>query len=151
MLTMGGGSRAADSGKDPPLPRFVSLRFDQVNLRAGPGDQYPIEWVLTKKGLPVEIIGKFDVWWKIRDWQGSVGWVRERMVTASRTVVITGQTRVLHADPDADAPAVAKAEAGVIARLLSCRAAWCRVQAQGVKGWIERGEIWGVLPDEAVE
>ena len=133
-----------------PVPRFVSLRADEVNLRSGPGERYPIDWVLTKKGLPVEIVQEFDVWRKIRDSQGSVGWVHQRMLTGARTVIVTGETRTLHADPDAAAPPVARAEAGVIARLLECRGAWCRVEAQDRRGWLKRGEIWGVYADEAV-
>lgn len=133
-----------------PVPRFVSLRVDEVNLRSGPGERYPIDWVLTKKGLPVEIVQEFDVWRKIRDSQGSVGWVHQRMITGTRTVIITGETRTLHADPEPASPAVARAEPGVVARLLECRGAWCRVEAQDLRGWLRRGEVWGVYADEAV-
>lgn len=142
------GAMAAEKGL--PVPRFVTLRSDEVNLRTGPGERYPIDWVLTKKGLPVEVLAEYDVWRKIRDAQGSEGWVHERMITGSRNVVIAGQLRTLHADADPSSPPVARAEAGVIARLLECRGAWCRVEAQGIKGWLKRGEVWGVYPDEAV-
>ncbi len=135
----------------PPAPRFESLRWDKVNLRAGPGDNYPIRWVLTRKGMPVEVIERFDVWRKIRDWQGSVGWVHERMLTGNRTVIVTGMERTLHADPSDTAKAVARAQPGVVGRLLSCRGAWCRIEAQGIKGWVERRAIFGVTLDETVE
>jgi SH3-like domain-containing protein len=131
-----------------PVPRFASLRSDEVNLRSGPGERYPIDWVLTKKGLPVEIVQEFDVWRKIRDNQGSVGWVHQRMVSGQRTVIVTGAIRTLRADPDA--AAVARAEPGLVARLLECRGAWCRVEAQDIKGWLKRSEVWGVYADEAV-
>jgi SH3-like domain-containing protein len=133
-----------------PVPRFVSLRADEVNLRTGPGERYPIDWVLTRKGLPVEIVEEFEAWRKIRDAQGTEGWVHQRMVTGTRNVVVTGELRTLRADADAAAPAVARAEPGVIAHLLDCRDAWCRVELQGVKGWLKRGEVWGVYPTEAV-
>ena len=142
---------AAGDEKPENLPRFASLRWAEVNLRTGPGDRYPIEWVLTQKGMPVEIVEKFDVWRKIRDWQGSVGWVHERMLNSGRTVMVLGPSRVLHAEPNPAAPPVADAEAGVIAQLLSCRGVWCRVEAQGIKGWLERSQLWGVTPDEVVE
>ena len=133
------------------LPRFVTLRADEVNLRTGPGERYPIDWVLIRKGLPVEIVEEFDVWRKIRDFQGSEGWVHQRMLTGARSVLIEGGIRLLHGEPDAASPAVARAEAGVVARLLECRGPWCRVEAQGIKGWLTRDEIWGVYPDEAVQ
>jgi SH3-like domain-containing protein len=135
----------------PPLPPFESLRWDKVNLRAGPGDQYPIRWVLTRKGMPVEVLDRFDVWRKIRDWQGSVGWVHERMLMGNRTVMVTGRERTLHAEPRETARPVARAEPGVVGRLLSCRGDWCRIDAQGFKGWIERRDIFGVTADETVE
>jgi SH3-like domain-containing protein len=144
---------AHDAGateKALPVPRFVSLREDEVNLRAGPGEQYPIDWVLTRKGMPVEIVQEFDVWRKVRDPQGTEGWVHQRMVTGIRTIVVTGATRTLHADPDAAAPAVARAEPGVIAHLLECRGAWCRIETHDLKGWLKRDEMWGVFTDETV-
>jgi SH3-like domain-containing protein len=133
------------------LPRFVTLRADEVNLRTGPGERYPIDWVLIRKGLPVEIVEEFDVWRKVRDMQGSEGWVHQRMLTGARNVVIEGGVRILHVEPEAASPAVARAEAGVVARLLECHGPWCRVEAQGIKGWLKRDEVWGVYPDESVQ
>jgi SH3-like domain-containing protein len=152
LAAVAGTAPAARAFSDGPLPlpRFESLRWDRVNLRAGPGDQYPIKWVLTRKGMPVEVLDRFDVWRKIRDWQGSVGWVHERMLIGNRTVIITGAARVLHAAPSRAAPPVARAEVGVVGRLLACDGVWCRIDAQGVKGWLERSQFFGVLPDERV-
>ena len=141
---------AGAAEKALPVPRFVSLRADEVNLRSGPGERYPIDWVLTRKGLPVEIVQEFDVWRKIRDSQGSVGWVHQRMVTGARTIIVTGEVRTLRADPDPASPGVARAEPGVVARLLECRGAWCRVEANDFKGWLRRSEVWGVYADEVV-
>lgn len=133
------------------LPRFATLRAGEVNLRTGPGERYPIEWVLIRKGLPVEIVQEFDVWRKIRDSEGSEGWVHQRMLTGARNVLIEGGVRILHVEPDAASPPVARAEAGVVARLVECRGPWCRVEAQGIKGWLKRDEVWGVYPDESVQ
>lgn len=146
IFALGAAAMAAEKG----VPRFVSLRADEVNLRSGPGERYPIEWVLTRKGMPVEVLAEFDVWRKIRDAQGTEGWVHQRMLAAGRNVVVQGRIRTLHAEPDPASPAVARAEPGVIARLIECRGSWCRVEAQGAEGWLERGEIWGVYADEAV-
>jgi SH3-like domain-containing protein len=147
LLAATGGAMAADD----QTPRFVSLRADAVNLRAGPGERYPIEWVYQRKGLPVEVTAEFDVWRKVRDSEGTTGWVHQRMITAQRSVVVIGALRSLRGDPDSGAAVVARAEPGVVARLLECRAAWCRLEAQGVKGWLLRSEIWGVYPDETVQ
>jgi SH3-like domain-containing protein len=148
-LLMAGAAGAAE--KNLPVPRFVSLRADEVYMRTGPGERYPIEWVYTRKGLPLEVVAEFDIWRKVRDWQGTEGWVHERMVSSNRNVVVTGATRTLRSAPDAAAPAVARAEPGVIAHLLECHGAWCRIEAQGVKGWLGRDALWGVFPNETVE
>jgi SH3-like domain-containing protein len=146
VLAASGGDAA-----ERQVPRFVTLRADEVNLRTGPGERYPIDWVLVRKGLPVEIVEEFDVWRKIRDFQGSEGWVHQRMLTGARNVLVEGAVRVLHVQPDPASPPAARAEAGVVARLIECRGPWCRIEAQGIKGWLTRDEIWGVYPDEAVQ
>jgi SH3-like domain-containing protein len=142
---------AAENDTAQKLPRFVSLRSDQVNLRVGPGENYPIQWVLTRKEMPVEITKEFENWRMIRDWQGTEGWVHERMLTGKRAVVIKGGIRTLHRQPDVAAPPVARAEPGVIAKLLECRADWCRVDAADHTGWVQRGDLWGVYPGEVLQ
>ena len=142
---------AAENGGGQKLPRFVSLRSDQVNLRVGPGENFPIEWVLTRKEMPVEITKEFENWRMIRDWQGTEGWVHERMLTAKRAVVVKGGIRTLHRQPDVASPAVARAAPGVIAKLIECRADWCRIDAADRTGWVQRGDLWGVYPDETVQ
>ena len=141
---------AAENESGAKLPRFVSLRSDQVNLRVGPGENYPIQWVLTRKEMPVEIIREFEHWRMIRDWQGTEGWVHERMVWGKRAVVVKGVIRALHRLPDPASQVVARAEPGVFARLVECRGAWCRIEAADIAGWVQRIEVWGVYPDEAV-
>ncbi len=145
---LAGGACAAE--KSEPVPRFVSLRANVVNLRTGPGNRYPVEWVYRRKGLPVEILAQHDQWRQVRDWQGTEGWVHQRLVTDLRNVIVKGAQRVLRADADAQSPPVAKLDPGVIAHLLECRGAWCRVEAEDIKGWLKRSEIWGVYPDEVV-
>jgi SH3-like domain-containing protein len=142
---------AGEAESNGRLPRFVSLRSDQVNLRVGPGESYPIQWVLTRKEMPVEIIREFEHWRMIRDWQGTEGWVHERMVTGKRAVVVKGGVRALHRLPDSASQIVARAEPGVFARLIECRGAWCRIEAADIAGWVQRIEVWGVYPDEAVQ
>ena len=97
-----------------PLPRFVSLRSDEVNLRAGPGVRYPIDWIYARKDLPVEVIAEFEAWRKIRDWQGTEGWVHQSMLTGRRMMVVMGQARSLRASDADSADPVAVVEPGVV-------------------------------------
>ena len=137
----------------PGVPRFASLRVGEVNLRSGPGTKYPIQFVYHHKGLPVEILSEYDIWLKVRDWQGSEGWVHERMISPARTVIIKADTRTIYRDPARDSPALAKLEPGVVAKLLECSNAWCKIETekQNIKGWLLRSEVWGVYPDEVVQ
>ena len=125
---------AADAEASLPVPRFVSLHADKVNLRAGPGDRYPIEWVFTRKEMPVEITGQLEHWRRIRDWEGATGWVHERMLSGKRAVIVKGGVRPLFRQPEPDAAVVARAEPGVIGRLLECRNAWCKIETGEVSG-----------------
>src|SRR5579862_1058147 len=97
------------------VPRFVSLHSDKVNLRTGPGRQYPIEWVLTKRDMPVEIVAQFEHWRRVREWDGTEGWVQQHMVAGKRTVVVAAHgDRPLHRDPEGNSAVVARAETGVV-------------------------------------
>lgn len=137
-----------------PLPRFVSLRTDDVNFRAGPGTRYPVEWVYRRRDLPVEIEREFDVWRLVRDPQNNRGWVHTATLSSRRTIMVTGDAaQSLRSAARDDAALVAKLEPGVVGRLRSCQAAsdWCQVQVKEYKGWMRRKAFWGTLPGEAVQ
>ena len=136
-----------------PLPRFVSLRADQVNLRTGPGVQYPVEWVYQRKYLPVEIIAEYRTWRKIRDWQSTQGWVHQSTLSGRRTIIITGKRRSIRRSADAKSPPVAEIEADAIARLDNCPSGggWCLVEAESLKGWLRKVEFWGAYRHEVLK
>jgi SH3-like domain-containing protein len=144
--------QAADK-EQLPIPRFVSMKHGDVNLRVGPGKQYPITWVFTRQDLPVEIIAEFDTWRKIRDSDGAEGWVTPAALQGKRSAIVKGEIRTLHRTADEQAGAVARLEPGVIVKLLECPAAtmeWCRIETGDIRGWLRRAEIWGVYPQEIV-
>ena len=150
--------RAADEGDGPvagrtglPVPRFVTLRSAEVNMRTGPGTRYPVEWVFMRKDLPVEITAEFDTWRRIRDAEGTEGWVHQSMLSGRRGVVITGEIRSLRRAPGPGTAVVARAEPGVVGRLRKCKDQWCELDLEGYRGWMPRNDFWGVYPDEAVE
>jgi SH3-like domain-containing protein len=132
-----------------PIPRFVSLRSSEVNLRTGPGLTYPIDWIYRRTGMPVEVVEEFDTWRKIRDWEGSEGWVHQSMLDGKRTFLVTGaEVQVMRLAPELDAHPAARLSPGVVGELLECGPVWCRGNVDGYHGWIERERIFGVLPNE---
>lgn len=135
-----------------PVPRFVSLKSSEVNVRTGPGTRYPIQWVYRRDNLPVEIIEEFDLWRKIRDIEGGSGWVHKSMLEGSRHAFIQGKIpRILRANPEPDARPLLKAEPMVVAGVMECHLRWCRVQIAGRKGWIEKEHLWGVYLQEVFD
>ncbi len=140
---------AADSGL--PVPRFVSLRSGEINLRTGPGTGYPVDWVYTRRGMPVEVIAEFETWRRIRDWQGTLGWVHQSMLDGRRTALVVGEVQTLRRRPAPDAPAVARVEPGVVGELLECEVRWCRIEVKGYRGWLLRDQFWGAYPAETID
>ena len=101
-------STAQRRGSGLPIPRFASLRSDEVNVRTGPGSRYPVDWVFKRKSMPVEIVAEYENWRKVRDWQGASGWVHQSLLTGKRSFLISAKTADLHKTPASSAPVVAK-------------------------------------------
>ena len=133
-----------------PAARFGSLRAEKVNLRSGPGPDYPIQWVFVRRGLPVEVLAAFDIWRKVRDSEGTEGWVHQGMLSGRRSVLIDGANRALRHDPVPNGAVVAQLEAGVIATVSRCDPSWCEVKTHRYRGWIERNGLWGLEADEII-
>jgi SH3-like domain-containing protein len=145
-------TRPVDTKADAKAaPHFASLRAEKVYLRAGPGPDFPIQWVFVRRGLPVEILATFDIYRKIRDSEGTVGWVNQQMLTGRRSVLVAGAIRDLHGDANATSDVVAQLEPGVVASVSKCDPAWCEVKAGGYKGWLKRDEVWGLEADEVIQ
>lgn len=135
-----------------PIPRFVSIKAAEANVRTGPSVRYPAVWVYHRRWLPVEITAEFEQWRKIRDKDGDEGWIHESLLSGRRHVFVQGDSpQVLYRLPDHKAYPLIKAEAGVMAELLECQKEWCKIDAAGNSGWIERASLWGIYPEEHIE
>lgn len=150
---------AAPPGSGLPVPRFVSLKSDRVNLRNGPSTDYPTGWVYRRAGLPLEVIKEFEAWRQVRDAEGTTGWVLQTLLSGRRTGLVLpweikkGQKPPqvsIHASDSASAQVVVNVEAGVIANLHSCDGRWCRVTVENYAGYIEQKKLWGVYDGEAI-
>ena len=139
-------------GTGLPLPRFVSLKSDEVNVRRGPGLEYDVAFTFIRERLPVEITQEFDTWRKIRDSEGAEGWVSHGLLSGERTALVapwdtSGPFPAL-ASADPKANVIAYLEPKVIADVDACRSGWCLISAGGYEGWIEQERLWGVYPNE---
>lgn len=136
-----------------PIPRFVALRTDDVNMRKGPGFRYPIEWDYKRRDLPVEILREFEVWRLVETPDGARGWMHEATLVGRRTFFVQGADATLRAEARDDAAPVAILQAGVIGVIRSCDAGspWCRVRVGAHDGFLKRTAFWGTLPGEVVQ
>ncbi len=142
-----------------PVPRYVSLKSDRVNLREGPAKDHRTTWIFQRAGLPVEITAEFETWRKVRDSEGSEGWVLHSLLSGRRTGLVMPWKKdakdvtsaMLYGKPDAGASAVAKLQPGVLANIRSCDKTWCRINGEGFDGFVHQAELWGVYPNEIIE
>lgn len=131
-----------------PLPRFVSLKTSEGNARRGPSLSHRIDWVFRHRDMPLQITAEFGHWRRVEDRDGAGGWVHYSLLSGVRTVIVADDMTNLYLKPDTSTPVMARAEAGVVARLGECEAGWCRITAGGQKGWVPKPAIWGVGADE---
>jgi SH3-like domain-containing protein len=131
-----------------PVPRYVSLKFDEANVRVGPGKRYPIRYVYKRVHLPVQIIEEFAHWRKIADYEGSSGWVHKGAIDGKRTAIIVDKIQNLYSSPDASSNIVMRAKPRVIGELKRCEADWCELEIQNRNGWIRKADIWGAGREE---
>ena len=137
-----------------PIPRFVSLKTDKVNVRKGPSSDHAVAWVFQSKGLPVEIVAESETWRRVRDAEGSEGWILHNMLGGKRTALIAptrkGSYVNMMSEPSLEAAPVARLASGVLGDIKSCDGAWCRVLASGYDGYVDQNMIWGAYPGEVV-
>lgn len=159
-LTMGAPMAAATGPEQTGpsglrLPRFVSLKSDKVNVRQGPSRDHQVVWQFTRAALPVEITAEYENWRRIRDADGSEGWVQQALLSGRRTALVLpwakDKTTELRARGSDTSDVRAKLESGVLVSLKSCNRVWCRVSVNDVDGYVRQDTLWGVYPDETFE
>ncbi|WP_310621959.1 SH3 domain-containing protein [Flexibacterium corallicola] len=159
LLTFNGTAfaQAASIGASGlPLPRYVSLKSDRVNVRVGPSREHDVAWTFVRERLPVEIIQEYDEWRRIRDWEGKTGWVFRTLLTGYRSALVSpwegssGNTP-LRKKPGPNEKVVAELEPYVLIGVLECKDGYCRVSGKDFEGWVDQTRLFGVYPDENVD
>ena len=129
---------------------FMTLGAAKVELRAEANAKSPVQWIFVRKGLPVEVLEAAEPWKKIRDSDGAEGWVLQDALSTQRNVVVVGGVRNLWRDTTAQAAIVALLEPGVLMQAVRCDSQWCEVQFKSYRGWLKRGQLWGLEPGETI-
>ncbi|MCL7409855.1 SH3 domain-containing protein [Marivivens donghaensis] len=134
-----------------PLPRFVSLKANEANVRRGPSTSHRIDWVFARRDMPLQVTAEYENWRRVVDRDGLGGWVHYIMLSGVRTVIIDTDMQPLYARQDESSPQEAILEAGVVARIEECTLNWCQLSTAGYKGWAPKSAIWGVGADEVLD
>lgn len=151
------GAGTAQAGRNRlPVPRFVSLKSDRVNVRRGPSTDQAIIWVFSRAGLPVEVIAESENWRRVRDSEGADGWVFHSLLSGRRTVLIapwskTRESVPLYARKSTSANPVAELEPSVLGNVLSCDGEWCELSVDSYSGFVQQDKLWGVYRGEVIE
>ena len=133
----------AGAQSDVELPYWASISVDEARMRKGPSPDVPVTWEYRRKDLPVKVIARHETWRKIEDPDGTQGWMAARLLSRTRTAIVTGDVRPMREDASVSAAVAYRAEPGVVGRITDCKDGWCRIDVGGRKGWIETDHIWG--------
>lgn len=144
------GARGRE-GRDPStpsgfaVPRWLVLKFDEVNARSGPSEDNRVLWTYRTKGLPVQVVAETKEWRRICDPGGGLVWVKKGQTDGKRAVMRTKESALaLLRAPKAGSPVAGYLRGRALADFDKCEDGWCRIKADGVSGWVPATEVWGV-------
>ncbi len=153
IILMATPSLGIERGRETnlPIPRYVSMKAGEANIRRGPSLSHRIDWIFHRRNTPLEVTAEYGHWRRVRDAEGAGGWIHYTLLSGVRHVVVREDQTVLRERPNPNARPVAIAESEAIAKLLACEAEWCEISADRRKGWVPKAVIWGVAADEIVD
>lgn len=134
-----------------PIPRYVSLKAGEANVRRGPSLSHRIDWIFTRRDMPLQVVAEFENWRRVVDREGLGGWIHFTLLSGVRTVIVDEEMQPVFSRASEDSTQIALLESGVIARLKGCTPTWCEIDADGYDGWVPKSAIWGVDPEEVLE
>ena len=141
----------AFAAEERAVPYWASLAAGDALLRTGPGRNFPATWRYRRAELPLKVVQVHETWRKVREFDGTEGWMAAALLTAERTAMVVGEVRPMRAAPDGGARIVWRAAPGVVGKIAHCASGWCEFNVRGRVGYIEIGQIWGVEPGDTVD
>ena len=133
------------------LPRYVSMRASEGNARRGPSRSHRIDWVFTRRNMPMMIVAEHGHWRRVVDRDGAGGWMHYSLLSGNRSAIVETDMLALYARPDLSSTVRAHAELGVTGHLHECMPDWCLMEVGGYRGWVQTADIWGVDPGETFD
>jgi SH3-like domain-containing protein len=122
---------------------FVSLKSSEINLRVGPGKEYPISWTFMRANLPVMLMAEFNQWRKVKFIDNTEGWVHQNMISNKNTAIVTSEFTILYKNASESQP-IAKIKKDVILKVAKKDENWIKVEVNKIKGWVKKQDLWGI-------
>ena len=122
---------------------YMSLKYNKVNVRYGPGKDYPIKFLFNKKNYPVEIIDQKENFKKIIDFKKNSGWIHKSQLKKGSSFVILNKSILFSRSTKFSRP-IAKLEPGRLLNREKCNLNWCKVETEKFKGWVLKENLWGL-------
>ena len=124
---------------------FMTLRYNEVNLRQGPSREYPIKILYEKKFLPVLIQDQSDNFRKIRDHENNSGWIHISQLSKKKAAIIIDEELIMFKNPTIYSKPIAILKKGRLAQIIKCKETWCKAKSDKYKGWLKKDSLWGLL------
>lgn len=134
---------APAAAQSDDLPYWASIAVDEARMRKGPSPDVPVIWEYRRRDLPVRVVARYETWRKVEDPDGTSGWMAARLLSRTRTAIVTRGSAAMREAASAGAPVAYRAEAGVVGRITDCDSGWCLFDVRGKRGWISADDIWG--------
>jgi SH3-like domain-containing protein len=152
LLALGLGVTGAEAQRERQTPYWASISATKAAMRTGPGRNYPAKWLYVRADLPIRVVETYPSWRKVQDPGGETGWMLQRLLSDTRTALVTGdEPRPMHEEPNEASRVRFKAEPGVVGRISRCADGWCRLDVTGRQGFIRAEHLWGVGEGETLD
>lgn len=130
--------------QDAKVPYWASIRSDEVNMRAGPAEDYRIMWVYQRAQLPLKVLRLKDGWRLVEDPDGTKGWMLSRFLTRARTAFVNGrQPAEMRATGEQGSQLLWRLSPGLVGQLGECDAGWCEFAIGQRRGFVRQDRLWG--------
>lgn len=132
------------TAQDAEVPYWASIRVSELNMRVGPSEEYRVQWVYRRPGLPLKVLRLKEGWRLVEDHEGGRGWVMARFLTRNRAAIVVGRDLAdLRESGEAGAKLMWRLEPGVIGTLGDCDEGWCQFSVGPRAGYVQQSRIWG--------
>ncbi|MGE4324304.1 MAG: SH3 domain-containing protein [Sphingobium sp.] len=139
------GATATVASPGKPVPYWASIAQNEARMRVGPSLDFPSNWVYRRRDLPIRVVQVLGLWRKVEDSSGTQGWMHVRLLSDTRSAIVTAAMAPMHETPSETGRILFRAEKGVVGRITSCKGGWCAFDVRGQRGFVRATDMWGAV------